>query len=120
MKWDMCLTYIDIGCNFEHGYCTKPNECVCNVGWSGSNCTECVSQQNCPGACSTPAGCVCFDPKDQEKGICQIQNNPPKFTKYQKRSIIDQECLIYNKIQQQKLENSETCTEQGFKSIIFW
>ena len=100
----------------EHGYCTKPEECICHVGWSGANCTECVTQQNCPGGCSTPAGCVCIDPNDSFKGICQVQNNPPKFTKYKKRSSLEHECLIYNKVQQEKSAASDNCSDKG-KSI---
>ena len=112
---EMISILIAIGCNLEHGYCTKPDECICHVGWSGSNCTECVSQQNCPGSCSTPSGCVCIDPKDQEKGICQIKNNPPMFTKHKKRCEFLQECLIYNKIQQQTHEHPQISPEKGVR-----
>ena len=111
----MILILVASGCNLEHGYCTKPDECICHIGWSGSNCTECVSQQNCPGSCSTPSGCVCIDPKDQEKGICQIENNPPMFTEYEKGRAFHQECLIYNKIQQEKLKNPIIGPEKGVK-----
>ena len=88
----------------EHGFCIEPDQCLCNVGWSGSNCTECVTQQNCPGACSTPAGCVCQDPHPNDKGICMIKNSPPNFTKYNSTATVDDICLFYNK----KLVESST------------
>ena len=86
------------GCNLDNGYCIHPGQCICHVGWSGSQCTECVVQQNCPGKCSVPAGCVCPDSQVNINGICQIKNNPPKVTQHNIPHTMDQGCLIYNKI----------------------
>ena len=88
------------GCNLEHGYCTKPDECICHVGWKGSNCTECVVQPNCPGGCSTPACCVCSNPSDNT-GICKIKNIPPKLTKSQLPYTMDHTCVLHNIIQKE-------------------
>ena len=48
------------GCDLEHGWCRRPNECRCRVGWSGSNCSECVPYPGCKmGNCTQPWTCDC-------------------------------------------------------------
>ncbi|XP_023342294.1 delta-like protein B [Eurytemora carolleeae] len=34
-------------CDPQHGYCTKPFECECNLGYSGDSCRECVKLPGC-------------------------------------------------------------------------
>ncbi|RWS08772.1 delta-like protein 1 [Dinothrombium tinctorium] len=49
------------GCDLENGWCRRPNECRCRVGWKGVNCTECVPYPGCEhGNCdTTPWTCKC-------------------------------------------------------------
>lgn len=48
------------GCHSKNGYCTKPNECKCKLGWRGENCTECAVLPGCQhGSCTDPLDCDC-------------------------------------------------------------
>ena len=48
------------GCDLDHGWCRRPDECRCRVGWTGANCTECVPYPGCShGTCSEPWTCNC-------------------------------------------------------------
>ena len=88
------------GCNLEHAYCTKPGECLCDVGWSGENCTECIVQQKCPGSCNMPAGCVCTEFRQNGQGICRINDSPPSLTKNNFKHTMRETCFMYNKKKQ--------------------
>merc|ERR1711942_157372 len=62
------------GCSVEHGSCSVPGECTCEVSWQGENCDECAEGwfgENCDfpickdgcsyehGKCSMPGECTC-------------------------------------------------------------
>ena len=55
----MCLS----GCG--SGYCTIPNECICNVGYTGVLCTQCVAGMTGPNCnnrlCRVTASARAFD-----------------------------------------------------------
>lgn len=47
-------------CSQLHGYCKKPGECRCKVGWQGDNCNECHVYPKCKhGDCRRPWECNC-------------------------------------------------------------
>ena len=85
------------GCNLDHAYCTKPGECLCDVGWSGKNCTECIAQQKCPGSCNMPAGCVCTETGKRGHGVCRINDSPPSLTQNELKHTMRETCFMYNK-----------------------
>ncbi|KAG7163913.1 jagged-1-like [Homarus americanus] len=48
------------GCSEKQGYCTKPGECRCEVGWWGERCNLCFPYPGCEhGTCEKPWECVC-------------------------------------------------------------
>ncbi|XP_024945091.1 neurogenic locus protein delta isoform X2 [Cephus cinctus] len=48
------------GCDDQHGHCTRPNECVCQYGWKGPFCDQCVRYPGClHGSCQKPWECLC-------------------------------------------------------------
>ena len=52
-----------LGCNPQGGYCTVPNECLCNQNWNGTNCSEPLCAVNCSsigGICPTADNCTCL------------------------------------------------------------
>ena len=91
------ITIFVSGCNLDHAYCTKPGECLCDVGWSGKNCTECIVQQKCPGSCNMPAGCVCTETRQKGQGICRINDSPPSLTKNDLKHTMRDTCFMYNR-----------------------
>lgn len=47
-------------CSRSHGYCEKPGECKCRIGWQGPSCDECVRYPGClHGSCLQPWQCNC-------------------------------------------------------------
>ena len=45
-----------------NGHCSSPGECICNRGWTGPNCTQCLTLPGCSednGYCSKPMECNC-------------------------------------------------------------
>ena len=44
-----------------HGTCIAPDECICNQGWSGESCDECIQLPGCNhGYCNNTANaCIC-------------------------------------------------------------
>ncbi|XP_050714055.1 delta-like protein 1 [Eriocheir sinensis] len=48
------------GCHDKTGYCHKPDECKCHMGWQGPNCDQCVKYPGCQyGSCEKPWQCNC-------------------------------------------------------------
>ncbi|XP_078492109.1 protein jagged-1b [Ciona intestinalis] len=56
-----CRTAIcKLGCSTEHGSCKQPHECICNYGWQGDLCNECVPYPGCEhGTCMVDWQCAC-------------------------------------------------------------
>ena len=47
-------------CDPQHGYCVKPGECECNLGWAGPACRDCVTLPGCThGYCKKSFECRC-------------------------------------------------------------
>lgn len=47
-------------CNLKYGYCKKPGECRCKVGYYGENCDQCHPYPGCKnGTCQRPWECNC-------------------------------------------------------------
>ena len=44
-----------------HGTCVAPDECICNQGWSGESCDQCIQLPGCNhGYCNNTANdCIC-------------------------------------------------------------
>ncbi|KAK6621154.1 hypothetical protein RUM43_011460 [Polyplax serrata] len=67
-------------CHKEHGYCYKPGDCRCKVGWWGTNCEKCYPYPGCKhGTCNKPWQCNCQPGWggvlcDEELNYCE--NNP--------------------------------------------
>ncbi|XP_018011984.1 delta-like protein B [Hyalella azteca] len=48
------------GCHSVNGFCEKPNECQCHLGWMGKSCDECKIYPGCDhGSCNSPWECTC-------------------------------------------------------------
>uniref|UniRef100_A0A672NA71 Delta-like protein D n=1 Tax=Sinocyclocheilus grahami TaxID=75366 RepID=A0A672NA71_SINGR len=48
------------GCDEDHGFCDKPGECKCRVGFSGKYCDDCIRYPGClHGTCQQPWQCNC-------------------------------------------------------------
>ncbi|RUS85074.1 hypothetical protein EGW08_007168, partial [Elysia chlorotica] len=60
-KGDYCETAVCLsGCDTHNGYCNRPRECLCRMGWQGKNCTECVPYLGCHhGTCEKSWECNC-------------------------------------------------------------
>ena len=47
-------------CDPQHGYCVKPGECKCNLGYQGPSCRECIPLPGClHGHCTKSFTCHC-------------------------------------------------------------
>ena len=61
----------------DHGTCSEIDDkgyvCLCDKGWKGSACNECVPYWECPNqsidACNLPNECHC-DGSNDSKGLC--------------------------------------------------
>ncbi|XP_065833094.1 protein jagged-1-like [Oscarella lobularis] len=65
------------GCSKLHGSCTRPGECICDPGWTGSTCSNiCVPKSGCKhGFCQSGNDCICQPPWfgplcDQDGSAC--------------------------------------------------
>ena len=57
------------------GWCTKPNECWCHIGWTGPKCETCVPYPGCQnGFCTKPWECICTG--DFTGMLCDKQKTP--------------------------------------------
>ncbi len=47
----------------DHGTCTAPNDCACEIGWEGARCETCLPLPGClHGYCKDKAfECICYD-----------------------------------------------------------
>ncbi|NP_001266211.1 delta1 precursor [Amphimedon queenslandica] len=58
-----CLERIIVcreGCHPTGGYCTVSNQCLCNNGWTGTNCSISTTCSSCTnGVCYEPNECTC-------------------------------------------------------------
>ena len=53
---------IYFGQNYSQGICMHPDECWCNGGWQGTDCSECIPYWNCVnGFCDEPFECKCLE-----------------------------------------------------------
>merc|ERR1711936_387954 len=44
----------------EHGNCSGPDTCTCEVGWTSTNCSHCICLPGCDnGYCDLPFECRC-------------------------------------------------------------
>ena len=44
----------------EHGNCSGPDTCTCEVGWTSANCSHCICLPGCDnGYCDLPFECRC-------------------------------------------------------------
>jgi len=63
-RWDTaggeCVDHVVRGC-FNNGTCILPNVCMCDTGWTGSNCTIPKCKNPClhNGNCTFPDVCTC-------------------------------------------------------------
>ena len=63
-----------------HGTCTSidgfGHKCVCDNGWKGEDCSQCVPYHECPNqkddACMLPNECHCPNDTIDDKGLCKI------------------------------------------------
>ncbi|XP_065349855.1 protein yellow-like [Cloeon dipterum] len=67
------------GCHDEHGYCSRPGECLCKVGWKGNYCDECHPYPGCVnGTCNKPWECNCeasWEGMLCDKTLCNLTCN---------------------------------------------
>lgn len=48
------------GCDPMHGYCKRPGECRCNLGFYGERCDRCIPLPGCQhGYCNVSFECIC-------------------------------------------------------------
>lgn len=48
------------GCDPMQGYCKRPGECRCNLGFYGEKCDRCIPLPGCQhGYCNVSFECVC-------------------------------------------------------------
>lgn len=50
------------GCDPMQGYCTRPGECLCKLGYYGNQCNKCIPLPGCQhGYCNTSFECKCHE-----------------------------------------------------------
>ena len=63
----------------ENGECVEgpedqDNFCICETGWKGDDCKQCVPYWECPNqgedACNVPNECLCGETVDDPNGLC--------------------------------------------------
>lgn len=48
------------GCDPMNGYCQRPGECRCRIGYTGEQCDKCIPLPGCQhGICNKPFECIC-------------------------------------------------------------
>ena len=68
----------------EHGSCSKNNDgnsfCICEEGWKGESCENCVPYWNCPNqkadACLIPNECRCDSDQKDTLDLCFHKDLP--------------------------------------------
>ena len=62
-----------LGC--DHGSCTDPNRCSCEIGWEGVRCDQCLPLPGClEGTCQRqPFECICHNSTQWTGPHCDIR-----------------------------------------------
>lgn len=48
------------GCDPQQGYCKRPGECRCKLGFYGDKCNKCIPLPGCQhGHCNVSFECIC-------------------------------------------------------------
>ena len=65
----------------------QPGECICQTGWSGPDCNQCIPYWNCPEKgpenCNAPNDCICFSTFDNflcNETIVNVRGNFPQLS----------------------------------------
>ncbi|XP_058831374.1 delta-like protein 1 [Topomyia yanbarensis] len=70
------------GCDPLNGYCKRPNECRCKLGFYGDNCNRCIPLPGCQhGGCQQSFECVCHKGWDGifcSEPICRADCHPSR------------------------------------------
>ncbi|XP_041359314.1 delta-like protein D [Gigantopelta aegis] len=60
-------------CTKSHGFCDRPYECRCRLGWRGMNCQECIPFPSClHGYCRDAWQCICHE--GWSGSFCSVDN----------------------------------------------
>lgn len=50
------------GCDPLQGYCNRPGECLCKLGYFGEKCNKCIPLPGCQhGYCNVSFECICHE-----------------------------------------------------------
>ncbi|KAH0818842.1 hypothetical protein GEV33_003949 [Tenebrio molitor] len=50
------------GCDPLQGYCNRPGECLCKLGYYGEKCNKCIPLPGCQhGYCNVSFECICHE-----------------------------------------------------------
>ncbi|KAF2882049.1 hypothetical protein ILUMI_24121, partial [Ignelater luminosus] len=50
------------GCDPLNGYCNRPGECLCKLGFYGERCNKCIPLPGCQhGYCNVSFECICHE-----------------------------------------------------------
>ncbi|XP_015377727.1 PREDICTED: delta-like protein C [Diuraphis noxia] len=70
------------GCDPIQGYCKRPSECRCKLGFYGEMCNKCIALPGCQhGYCNNSFECKCFEGWDGifcSEPVCHEDCHPSK------------------------------------------